>query len=365
MLSFEAFDEKSSMGMSKFHTVTDILIWRTITQQDEVAFVELDHRGKEQKSIPFKKFNHKVTGCAMHLDRKCGLKHGDHVILWFTQDLEYIVALHACWALGLIPIPLALPDHAPAQPILANSSYQPHNAATGMALGGTTPFTTQTTGGVPSKLQEEKRNNILRALLRIMDEVKVKAILGNSSTEDYIRLKSTVTHLRSIRSTFSPQYCQTPELTSQDATHLPLFYNVTKAAKTKQQLGALSGYAPRREWITPTYPAVYLIDPDASGNSVASRKLLKLSHEILNSLCRNQKLQFKMASGQAIVTCLSIFNGLGFVQGCCTGIYIGGPSVIIQPSDFSANPVIWLEALTRYKGNVYRIHFLVTLSSNF
>ncbi|KAF9215975.1 hypothetical protein BGZ59_011462 [Podila verticillata] len=349
VLNFEAFDEKSSMGMGKFHTVTDILIWRTITQQDEVAFVELDHRGKEQKSIPFKKFNHKVTGCAMHLDRKCGLKHGDHVILWFTQDLEYIVALHACWALGLIPIPLALPDHVHAQPLLANSSYQPHNTATGMSQGGTTPFTTQSTGGVSSKVQEEKRNNILRALLRIMDEVKVKAILGNNTTDDYIRLKSTATHLRSIRSTFSTQYCQTPELTSQDATHLPPFYNVTKAAKTKQQLGALSGYAPRREWFTSTYPAVYLIDPDASVNSVASRKLLKLTHEILNSLCRNQKLQFKMASGQAIVTCLSIFYGMGFVQGCCTGIYIGGPSVIIQPSDFSANPVIWLEALTRYK----------------
>ncbi|KAG0357767.1 hypothetical protein BG005_003127 [Podila minutissima] len=348
----EAFDEKSSMGMSKFHTVTDVLIWRTITQQDEVAFMELDHRGKEQKSIPFKKFNHKVTGCAMHLDRKCGLKHGDHVILWFTQDLEYIVALHACWALGLIPIPLALPEHAHAQPLLTGaSSYQPHNTAAGMSLGGAASFpqSGHATGSFPSKHQEEKRNNILRALLRIMDEVKVKAILGNNATDDYLRLKSTTTHLRSIRSTFSPQFCQTLELTSQDATHLPPLYNVTKAAKTKQQLGALSGYAPRREWFTPTYPAVYLIDPDAGMTSLASRKLLKLTHEVLNNLCRNQKLQFKMASGQAIVTCLSIFNGMGFVQGCCTGIYVGGPSVIIQPSDFSANPVIWLEALTRYK----------------
>ncbi|KAG0029987.1 hypothetical protein BGZ81_003203 [Podila clonocystis] len=352
VIFLEAFDEKSSMGMSKFHTVTDVLIWRTITQQDEVAFIELDHRGKEQKSIPFKKFNHKVTGCAMHLDRKCGLKHGDHVILWFTQDLEYIVALHACWALGLIPIPLALPEHAHTQALLTGaSSYHPHNTATGMSLGGAASFTQSghAAGGVPSKLQEEKRNNILRALLRIMDEVKVKAILGNNATDDYLRQKSTTTHLRSIRSTFSPQFCQTPELTSQDATHLPPFYNMTKAAKTKQLLGALSGYAPRREWFTPTYPAVYLIDPDAGMNSLASRKLLKLTHEVLNSLCRNQKLQFKMASGQAIVTCLSIFNGMGFVQGCCTGIYIGGPSVIIQPSDYSANPVIWLEALTRYK----------------
>ncbi|KAG0093594.1 hypothetical protein BGZ93_007821, partial [Podila epicladia] len=347
----EAFDEKSSMGMSKFHTVTDVLIWRTITQQDEVAFIELDHRGKEQKSIPFKKFNHKVTGCAMHLDRKCGLKHGDHVILWFTQDLEYIVALHACWALGLIPIPLALPEHAHAQPVLTGASSYPHNTAAGMSLGGAASFpqSGHTAGGFLSKLQEEKRNNILRTLLRIMDEVKVKAILGNNATDDYLRLKSTTTHLRSIRSNFSPQFCQTPELTSQDATHLPSFYNVTKAAKTKQQLGALSGYAPRREWFTPTYPAVYLIDPDASMTSLASRKLLKLTHEVLNSLCRNQKLQFKMASGQAIVTCLSIFNGMGFVQGCCTGIYVGGPSVIIQPLDYSANPVIWLEALTRYK----------------
>ncbi|KAG0349618.1 hypothetical protein BG004_000024 [Podila humilis] len=355
VMSLEAFDEKNPMGMSKFHTVTDILIWRTITQQDEIAFIELDHRGKEQKAIPFKKFNHKVTGCAMYLDKKCGLKHGDHVILWFIQDLEYIVTLHACWALGLIPIPLALPDQSNvSQSFMANNTYHPHNAATGMTMGTGMTFAavnqpSHTPNPFPPKLLEEKRNNILRAMLRIMDEVKIKAILGNNATDDYLRQKSTISHLRSVRSNFNPQYCQTPELTSQDATHLPTFHNVTKAAKTKQLLGALSGYAPRREWFTSAYPAVYLTNPDAGMTSVESMKLLKLNHETLNNLCRNQKLQFKMVSGKAIVTCLSIFHGMGFVQGCCTGIYNGGPSVIIQPVDFSANPVIWLEALTRYK----------------
>ncbi|KAF9417580.1 hypothetical protein BGZ94_009925 [Podila epigama] len=356
--NFEAFDEKHSMGMSKFHTVTDVLIWRTITQQDETAFIELDHRGKEQKSIPFKKFNHKVTACAMYLDRKCGLKHGDHVILWFTQDLEYVVTLHACWALGLIPIPLALPDHIQVQqPYIASSGvYYPMNSATGLNQGGPSSFNPsgmvggyQTGTGSQSKAQEERRNNILRTLFRIMDEVRVKAILGNTATDEYIRQKSTAGHLRSVRSTFTPQFCQTPELVNQDTTHLPSFFNVTKAAKTKQILGALSGYGPRREWFTPVYPAVYLIDPEASSQSITSRRLLKLTHENLNNLCRNQKLQFKMTSGQTIVSCMSIFSGMGFVQGCCTGIYAGCQSVIIQPSDFSANPVIWLEALTRYK----------------
>jgi len=342
-------------------------MWRTIIQPDDPAFVELDSRGKELRSIPFKKFNQRVTGYAMHLDKKCGLKAGNHVILWFPQDLEYIVALQACWVLGLIPIPLQLPDHVPTGQLLNQfSNHHPSNhtatpVSAGPVMGGNQPFPSGSHHGhnhgsnpaLSAKVLEVKRNSILLTLLRIMDEVEVKAILGNQSTDDYVKQKSTGVHLRSCRSTFKPQYAQTPEVFELGDLVLPPIFNVTKAAKTKNTVGALSGYGPRMEWLAPNFTAVYLTDPEARSGSSGAKKLRRLNHETLNSLCRNQKLQFRTLPGQAMVTCMSVFNGLGFIHGCLSGIYNGGPTVIVQPVDFNANPVVWLEALTRYKGTTW------------
>jgi acyl-CoA synthetase (AMP-forming)/AMP-acid ligase II len=205
-----------------------------------------------------------------------------------------------------------------------------------------------------AKAVEDRRNAILRALFRIMDEVKVKAVLGNNVTDEYLKHKMTSSHLRSCRSTVTVNYSQTPEAFSSPDVILPTFYNVSKATKAKHILGALSGYAPRKEFFSPNYPAVYLIDPDAMSGTMGSNKLLKLNHETLNNLCRNQKLQFKMLNGQPIVAAMSMFHGLGFVHGCLSGIYNGGPSIVIQALDFMANPMVWLDVITRFKGRLIR-----------
>lgn len=353
----DAFDEKANVQMGKFHNITDILIWRTLTQPDDIAFVEVDSRGKEQKTLPFKKFNQKVTGYAMHLDKKHGLKAGDHVLLWFTQDLDYIITLHACWVLGLIPIPLALPDNL--------SPNQSHGVIPGHFTGGhagpasiigqgsSASLVPQSNNpALSAKAVEDRRNAILRALFRIMDEVKVKAILGNNATDEYLKNKTTSSHLRSCRSTVTVNYSQTLEVFTSPDVILPTFYNVSKATKAKQILGALSGYAPRKEFFSPNYPAIYLIDPDAMSGTMGSNKLLKFNHETLSNLCRNQKLQFKMLNGQPIVAAMSMFHGLGFIHGCLSGIYNGAPSIVLQTLDFMTNPTVWLDIITRYKGKL-------------
>ncbi|KAG0293330.1 hypothetical protein BGZ96_002985 [Linnemannia gamsii] len=349
--SSDAYDEKANVFMGKFHNITDIVMWRSIIQPDEAAFVELDSRGKEQRTISFKKFNQRVTGYAIYLEKKCALKAGDHVILWFSQDLDYVVTLHACWVLGLIPIPLQLPDHPHTNTHLSAVTLAGLGVAmNGPAIAGSNA-TTNVASAATNRIIEEKKSAILTALFCILDEIKVKAILGNMATDEFLKQKATGASLRARRAAFSPTYVQTPEAFSTADIFLPAFHNVTKAPKNKQTLGALSGYAPRKEWFAASYPAVYLIDPEVRVGSVASRKLLKLNHETLNSLCRNQKLQFKVHSGQANIACMNIFNGLGFIRGCLSGIYNGGPTVLLQPADVYANPVVWIEAVARYKAH--------------
>ncbi|KAF8985955.1 hypothetical protein BGZ46_000041 [Entomortierella lignicola] len=348
----DVYDEKANVFMGQFHSTTDILIWRTIIQPDEIAFIDLDFKGKEQKIVTFKKFNQRVTGYAMHLDKKHGLKPGDHVVLWFSQELDFVITLHACWVLGVIPIPLQLPE---------NHQMDPHRSIIGThgssaTTHGGTSFGIGSHQGVNASVPalstteiDDRRKSTLRTFLRIMDEVKVKAILGNASTDEYLKQKSTGNLLRTCRSSFTPNYSQTPEVFSSADIVLPTFCNVSKAAKTKQTLGLLSGYAPRKEWLSAGHPAVYLIDPEAKAGTINSKKLLRMNHETLNNLCRNQKLQFNALTGQPVVTSMSIFHGLGFTLGSLCGIYNGGSTVIIQPADFHANPVVWLEAVSRYK----------------
>ncbi|KAF9920557.1 hypothetical protein FBU30_009600 [Linnemannia zychae] len=345
--SSDAVDEKTNVFMAKFHNITDILMWRSIIQPEDIAFVELDSRGREQRTISFKKFNQRVTGYAMYLEKKCGLKAGDHVILWFSQDLDYVVTLHACWVLGLIPIPLQLPDGAYLN---AHSTTVPAlglgiNPSLNIGINAPSHFASATS----NRVNEEKKSAIIKALFCILDEVKVKAILGNMATDDFLKQKSTGTALRTRRAAFSASYMQTSEAFSSAEIILPTFLNVTKAPKNKQTLGALSGYAPRKEWFAASYAAVYLIDPDLRAGSVAAKKLLRLNHETLNCLCRNQKLQFKARSGQANIACMNVFNGLGFIRGCLSGIYNGGPTILLQPIDIYTNPTNWLETIARYK----------------
>ncbi|KAF9433948.1 hypothetical protein BGZ76_008786 [Entomortierella beljakovae] len=344
----DVLDERANVYMGRFHSITDVLIWRTIIQPDEIAFIDLDVRGKEQKSITFKKFNHKVTGYAMHLEKKHGLKAGDHVILWFSQELDFVITLHACWVLGLIPIPLQLPEsslNASNHIIVSGSAVSSsHIGSSGLPYNSTPIISTQS-----SKESEEKKKGVLRTFLRIADEVKIRAILGNSVTDEFLKQKSTASLLRTCRTSFTPNFSQTPEVFSSSDIVLPNFYNVSKATKSKQTLGILSGYAPRKEYFSANYPAVYLIDPEAKSGNIASKKLLKVNHDTLNNLCRNQKLQFKALAGQPVVTSMTIFHGPGFIHGCLNGIYNGGSTIILQPADFYHNPMMWLEAITRYK----------------
>ncbi|KAF9110342.1 DIP2 disco-interacting protein 2 C, partial [Mortierella sp. AM989] len=341
----DAYDEKANVFMGKFHSITDILIWRTIIQPDEIAYIDLDSRGKEQKTITFKKFNQRVTGYAMYLEKKHGLKAGDHVVLWFSQELDYVITLHACWVLGLIPIPLQLPENPQADAHRSLIVGHHNGPSFGTGTHGANPGVSASS---PKEIEDRKKST-LRSFLRIMDEVKVKAILGNAATDEYLKQKSTGALLRNCRSSFTPHFSQTPEVFSSVDIVLPTFYNVSKAAKSKQTLGILSGYAPRKEYLAANYPAVYLIDPEAKAGTIASKKLLKMNHETLNNLCRNQKLQFNALTGQPVVTSMSIFHGLGFALGCLCGIYNGGSTAILQPTDFHANPVVWLEAVSRYK----------------
>ncbi|KAL7748106.1 hypothetical protein RI367_006462 [Sorochytrium milnesiophthora] len=108
-LSAETRDDTGKLDLAKYKTLSDVLTWRADKQADEVAFVTIDSKGREVKTVTWKKLSNKVSSLASILTKK-GLRAGDHVIVMYSHSIEYLIAMHACIYHGFIAIPMPPPD---------------------------------------------------------------------------------------------------------------------------------------------------------------------------------------------------------------------------------------------------------------
>ena len=102
-------DDKTQVDLLKFSDIVSILMWRTQLTPDEAAYITVDSRSREGKSVSWKKFNTKIVTIAFHLAKK-GCNAGTHVLVLLPHGLELIATVFACMVLGMIVIPLAPPD---------------------------------------------------------------------------------------------------------------------------------------------------------------------------------------------------------------------------------------------------------------
>ncbi|ORY00995.1 acetyl-CoA synthetase-like protein [Basidiobolus meristosporus CBS 931.73] len=297
---FNVIDERTGTDLVQFQNITDILIWRSSMTPEDRAFVTLDLKGREVKSITFRKLNGKISSLAYYLIEKRGLKSGDYVILIFPHGLDFIVAVHACLVCGLIPIPLAQPD--------------------------------------VTRLHED-----FVELVEVIQEFRVKSILVNTTTEELMSGKQVQSYLRSYY----------PNL------RFPYIFNTTKAPKTSKMLGQDGSFKGREQWLQPNSTALILsyMSPDMKRTSV------RLTHHAVIAHCQLQKSIFQMISGRPLISCARTFNGFGFMQATMMGIFVapvtpgklrlplfqGCTSLLIAPPDFFSNPQVWFEVVYKYK----------------
>ena len=287
----EVLDEKTKINLSQFASLADILVWRSVVNQDEVAFVGVDGRGKDTKGVTFRKFGLKVVSIANCIEKRGGLKTGDKVVLLFPNGVEFAATIYACWLLGLVPVPVQLPE--------------------------------------PSRLHED-----VTLLMGLMAELKVSQVIGNTATDDLMKQKTTMMHIRAF---VGPR---------QDAV-LPTVFNVSKAPKVNRNLGKESGYiSPPNVALSRTAPAVIFVHYSTD----MRRTLVKVTHETLMAQCRAQKVQCRFKTGRPILSTWKTFSGIGLLYSCALGVYVGAATVMFQYSDFNVNPQIYFEALERHGG---------------
>ncbi|KAF9432479.1 hypothetical protein BGZ76_010766 [Entomortierella beljakovae] len=283
------FDERSKIDLSQFPSLAELLIWRTVINQDEIAFLGLDHQGNNGKAVTFRKFGMKVVSIANYIEKRGGFRQGEKVVLLFPNGIEFVATMYAVWLLGLVPVPVAIPE--------------------------------------PSRLHED-----IVMLMGLLTEIRASNLIGNSVTEEIMKQKTTMIHIKAC-------------IGARQDARVPTVFNVSKAPKSSKGLGKDSGYtsAPRTA-LAKSSPAVIF----AHYSTDMRRTLVKVSHASLLAQCRAFKVQCRLKSGKPLVSCWKALTGVGFLQSCGLGVYVGAPTVLIRYADFLASPQIYFEAIERH-----------------
>ncbi|KAI9669475.1 MAG: hypothetical protein M1829_005064 [Trizodia sp. TS-e1964] len=280
-------DDRTSTPLNNFSSIVDLLQWRVARQAEELSYCTIDGRGKEGKGITWKKLDTKIAAVAMYLKNKAKVKVGDHLILMYTHSEDYVYAIHACFCLGVVAIPLA--------PLDQNR------------LGEDAP-----------------------AFLHIISDFNIKAILVNNDVEHLFKQKVVAQHLKSCAQVLN--------------VAVPNTFNTTKPPKQTNGCRDLN-LTMKPEWVHPSHPVLVWIywTPDQR------RIAVQLGHDTIMGTCKVQKETCQMTSSRPVLGCVRSTIGLGFVHTCLMGVFVGAPTYLVSPLDFAQNPVSLFLTLSRYK----------------
>jgi hypothetical protein len=280
-------DDKTSTPLNQFSNIHDLMQWRVARQGEELAYCTIDGRGKEGKGVNWKKFDLKVAAVAQYLKNKVKVQPGDNLVLMYTHSEEFVYAVFACFCVGAVAIPMAPVD-------------------------------------------QNRLNEDAPALLHIVADFKVKAILVNNDVDQVLKQKPVSQHLKQSAVILR--------------VNVPNTYNTTKPPKQSHGCRDL-GLMIKPPWVAKEHPVLVWVywTPDQR------RIAVQLGHASLMALCKVQKETCQMSSSSPVLGCVRSTMGLGFVHTCLMGTFLATPTYLVSPVDFAQNPNILFQTLSRYK----------------
>ncbi|KZF24118.1 acetyl-CoA synthetase-like protein [Xylona heveae TC161] len=280
-------DDRTSTPLNSFSSLVDLLQWRVSRQAEELSYCTIDGRGREGKGITWKKLDTKIAAVAAFIKNKAKARPGDRLILMYTHSEDFVLAVHACFCLGVVAIPVAPLDQ--------------------------------------NRLHEDAP-----ALLHMISDFKVKAILMNSEVEHLLKQKPVSQHLKQSALVLK--------------VALPNSYNTGKPPKQTNGCREL-GFIMKPEWVASNQPALVWTywTPDQR------RVAVQLCHDTIMGICKVQKETCQMTSSRPVLGCVRSTSGIGFLHTCLMGVFVGSPTYLVSPVDFAQNPQSLFLTLSRYK----------------
>lgn len=254
-------DDRTSTPLNNFSSIVDLLQWRVARQAEELSYCTIDGRGKEGKGVTWKKFDTKVAAVALYLQNKAKIRPGDHLILMYTHSEDFVYAVHACFCLGAVAIPMA-------------------------------------------PLDQNRLNEDAPAFLHMIADFKVKAVLVNADVDHLLKQKIVSQHIKQ-----SAQVLR---------VGVPSTFNTTKPPRQSSGCRDL-GFTMKPSWVQPNYPVMIWTywTPDQR------RIAVQLGHDTIMGTCKVQKETCQMTSSRPVLGCVRSTSGLGFVHTCLMGVFVG------------------------------------------
>ncbi|TGZ79356.1 acetyl-CoA synthetase-like protein [Ascodesmis nigricans] len=280
-------DDRTSTPLNNFSSIVDLLQWRVARQAEELSYCTIDGRGREGKGVTWKKLDQKIAAVASQIRNKWKISPGDHVLLIYTHSEEFLYALHACFCLGVIAVPLA--------PIDTN------------------------------RLAED-----IPALLHLVSDFNIKAILVNADVDHLLKSKPLSTHLKQSASVLQVK--------------VPPVHNTAKPPRTSHGCRDLN-FTVNPQWVQPGWTALVWTywTPDQRRISVS------LEHTTIMGVCKVMKETCQMTSSRPVIGCVRSTSGVGFVVSWLMGIFVGAPTYLVSPVDYAQNPLSLFLSLSRHK----------------
>ncbi|KAI9849152.1 MAG: putative NRPS-like protein biosynthetic cluster [Sclerophora amabilis] len=280
-------DDRTSTPLNSFLSMIDLLQWRVARQTDELSYCTIDGRGKEGKGLTWKKLDTKIAAVATYLRNKGKVRPGDRLILMYTHSEEFVFAVHACFCLGAVAIPMAPLDQ--------------------------------------NRLHEDAP-----AFLHMVADFQVKAVLVNNDVDHLLKQKAVSQHIKQSAMALK--------------TSMPNTYNTSKPPKQTTGCRDL-GLTAKPEWVKPGNPVLVWTywTPDQR------RIAVQLGHDTIMGMCKVLKETCQMTSSRPILGCVRSSMGLGFIHTCLMGVFVGAPTYLVSPVDFAQNPSSLFHTISRYK----------------
>ena len=254
-------DEKTSKTISDFKSIVDVVQFRAQRQPDDLAYLTIDSRGREGKGMSWKKFDLKIAATAQYIRARTAVRSGTTAILMYTQSEDFVFAVHACLCLGIVGIPMQI-------------------------------------------LDENRLSEDVPALLQVIRDFNVQAILVNSDAEATLKTRLISNHVKQSAQAAKIQF--------------PSIFNTSKPSKTNKGCKEM-GFVVKPAWLTTSSPALVWTywTPDQR------RVAVELGHDTIMAMCKVQKETCQMTSTRPVIGCVRSHSGLGFIHTCLIGAYIG------------------------------------------
>ncbi|KAJ2397938.1 hypothetical protein GGI23_003368 [Coemansia sp. RSA 2559] len=287
-----SIDEVTGMDLSAFCSITDILVWRASKYPDQPALMQFDERARPLKPMTFQKLLTKISGAAQIMLDKRRVVAGDYVLVAIAPSPSFVIAIHACLAIGAIPVPIAPPDL-------------------------------------------QRLTDDLPPLLVTAREMKISFILADQHSEEVFRSKLMEAALR------------VPSMRALLGSHrMPGILSLTKAPKSPKYILGRGNFRFNPQWADPGRTALLMV---FTGAQASTPQYVSYSHRSMLGFCSQQKGDFQMLPSLPVIASVRAYNGYGLLHCAVIGIYVGCTTLLLAPADFFAAPNVWFELVQRYK----------------